>query len=107
MTQTTPEPIAAELRERLKQRGVKYFFGAYVDIHGVPKSKLHVIAKGVPAARFPPADAAHRAAARSYLGLGNQAPVVAYVGALSPTKQCQVQTCRQTSRTTAPLRASH
>ena len=39
MTQTTPEPLAAELREKLRQRGVKYFFGAYVDIHGVPKSK--------------------------------------------------------------------
>jgi glutamine synthetase len=39
VTQTTPEPLAAELREKLRQRGVKYFFGAYVDIHGVPKSK--------------------------------------------------------------------
>jgi glutamine synthetase len=39
MTQTTPEPIAEHLREKLRQEGVKYFFGAYVDIHGVPKSK--------------------------------------------------------------------
>src|SRR4029077_19048190 len=26
-------------RDRLTEQGVKYFFGAYVDIHGVPKSK--------------------------------------------------------------------
>lgn len=27
------------LRDQLDERGVKYLFGAYVDIHGVPKSK--------------------------------------------------------------------
>jgi glutamine synthetase len=37
MTETVP--VVEELRERLRQQGVKYFFGAYVDIHGVPKSK--------------------------------------------------------------------
>jgi glutamine synthetase len=39
VTETTPEPIGAQLREELVQQGVKYFFGAYVDLHGVPKSK--------------------------------------------------------------------
>ena len=29
----------AELRDRLSEEGVRYVFGAYVDIHGVPKSK--------------------------------------------------------------------
>lgn len=28
-----------EIRDRLSDRGVKYLFGAYVDMHGVPKSK--------------------------------------------------------------------
>ena len=39
MTKTMPQPASAQLRDDLKSRGVKYFFGAYVDIHGVPKSK--------------------------------------------------------------------
>src|SRR5437762_930892 len=39
MTQTRPEPVIADLREELRRRGVEYFFGAYVDVHGVPKSK--------------------------------------------------------------------
>jgi glutamine synthetase len=39
MTQIATGPTAAELKQRLKEQGVKYFFGAYVDIHGVPKSK--------------------------------------------------------------------
>jgi glutamine synthetase len=39
MAETSTAPVAAELRAQLERRGVKYFFGAYVDIHGVPKSK--------------------------------------------------------------------
>jgi glutamine synthetase len=35
---TTTEDLAA-LRERLRTDGVRYLFGAYVDAHGVPKSK--------------------------------------------------------------------
>lgn len=32
-------PAAADLFDRLSSQGVRYLFGAYVDIHGVPKSK--------------------------------------------------------------------
>src|SRR5689334_20551644 len=39
MTQTTSEPAAARLQQELAAQGVQYFFGAYVDVHGVPKSK--------------------------------------------------------------------
>jgi glutamine synthetase len=39
MTQTAVKPTTDELKEQLRAQGVKYFFGAYVDIHGVPKSK--------------------------------------------------------------------
>jgi hypothetical protein len=35
---STMEDLTA-LRDRLRQRGVRYLFGAYVDLHGVPKSK--------------------------------------------------------------------
>ncbi|MEM7386944.1 MAG: type III glutamate--ammonia ligase, partial [Verrucomicrobiota bacterium] len=35
----TPEEIAA-IQGRLKEQGVKYCVGAYVDIHGVPKGKF-------------------------------------------------------------------
>lgn len=41
--ETTPESLSA-LRERLSERGVRYLFGAYVDAHGVPKSKCVPIA---------------------------------------------------------------
>lgn len=34
-----------ELRARLEAEGVRYFFGAYVDVHGVPKSKCVPIDK--------------------------------------------------------------
>ena len=30
---------AEKMRDELKAQGVKYVFGWYVDIHGVPKSK--------------------------------------------------------------------
>ena len=33
-----------ELRQRLIGEGVKYFFGAYTDVHGVPKAKCVPIA---------------------------------------------------------------
>ncbi len=33
-----------ELRQRLVAEGVKYFFGAYTDVHGVPKAKCVPIA---------------------------------------------------------------
>jgi glutamine synthetase len=39
MTQTMPVRLAERVRDDLTERGVRYFFGAYVDIHGVPKSK--------------------------------------------------------------------
>ena len=29
----------AEIKQRLVDQGVRYVFGAYVDVHGVPKSK--------------------------------------------------------------------
>jgi glutamine synthetase len=35
----TTSESRAELRERLRAQGVRYLFGAYVDAHGVPKSK--------------------------------------------------------------------
>jgi len=38
MTQRTGTELAA-LREDLRERGVRYLFGAYVDIYGVPKAK--------------------------------------------------------------------
>src|SRR5262249_4272213 len=38
------ESFVDKLRAELEQQGVKYFFGAYVDIHGVPKSKCVPIA---------------------------------------------------------------
>ena len=33
-----------ELKDRLADAGVEYLFGAYVDIHGVPKAKCVPIA---------------------------------------------------------------
>ncbi|HEY4992419.1 MAG TPA: hypothetical protein VII33_10090, partial [Nakamurella sp.] len=33
-----------QLRQDLQARGVKYFFGAYTDVNGVPKSKCVPIA---------------------------------------------------------------
>src|ERR1700756_1008260 len=36
---TTTQESPSEVRERLVEAGVKYVFGAYVDAHGVPKSK--------------------------------------------------------------------
>ena len=39
MTQVQPAATVMELKQRLADAGVRYVFGAYVDIHGVPKSK--------------------------------------------------------------------
>lgn len=39
MKQGALEPSIDQLKEQLKAQGVEYFFGAFVDIHGVPKSK--------------------------------------------------------------------
>jgi glutamine synthetase len=36
---TTPENVDV-IQQRLKEKGVKYCIGAYVDIHGVPKGKV-------------------------------------------------------------------
>jgi glycosyltransferase involved in cell wall biosynthesis len=52
----------------------------------VPHRKLHVIPKGVPAAKFPLTDSARRAAARAAFALDGDARAVVYVGALSPEK---------------------
>jgi glutamine synthetase len=35
----TPTEAPAAIRDRLRDQGVRYLFGAYVDAHGVPKSK--------------------------------------------------------------------
>lgn len=35
----TKAPLPAEVQRQLAGDGVRYFFGAYTDIHGVPKSK--------------------------------------------------------------------
>ena len=59
---------------------------ALAQRYGVPRPKIRVIPKGVPADRFPLVDATGRAAARRALGIGDGASVVAYVGALSPEK---------------------
>ena len=55
---------------------------------GVPAGRIRVIPTGVPAARFPLADAAARAAARARLGppWPPEAPVALYLGALSAEK---------------------
>jgi glutamine synthetase len=39
MTTELTAPDHAELSARLREQGVRYLFGAYVDAHGVPKSK--------------------------------------------------------------------
>jgi len=60
--------------------------GTLSSLHGVPESRLSVIPNGVPAARCPLADAADRKAARVAFGLPEDAPVVTYLGALTPEK---------------------
>lgn len=50
------------------------------DLLGVPGRRIRVIENGVDLARFRPASAEERAAARAALGLEGEAPVVAFVG---------------------------
>ena len=33
-------PDVEVLKKKLKEQGVKYCIGAYVDIHGIPKGKV-------------------------------------------------------------------
>ena len=56
----------------------------------VPRERITVIPTGVPADRFPPVDAARRAAARAAFGLDDERPIVLYLGWLSPEKGPQV-----------------
>ncbi|HLT70882.1 MAG TPA: glycosyltransferase family 4 protein [Acidimicrobiales bacterium] len=56
-------------------------------LHGVPRSRLHVLPNAVPAHRCPVPGAADRAAARQRFALPTEAPVVAVVGALAPEKR--------------------
>jgi glycosyltransferase involved in cell wall biosynthesis len=56
------------------------------SVHGVPRERLAVIPNGVPAARCPKADVADRKDARIGFGLPVDAPVVTYLGALTPEK---------------------
>jgi glycosyltransferase involved in cell wall biosynthesis len=60
---------------------------ALTGVHGVPAGKVTVIPNAVPAERCPVPDTAAQAAARRSFGLPAEAPVVAYVGALSAEKQ--------------------
>src|SRR5262245_19480919 len=41
---SSPGSSPAEVQRRLADAGVRYFFGTYTDIHGVPKSKCVPIA---------------------------------------------------------------
>jgi glycosyltransferase involved in cell wall biosynthesis len=61
-----------------------------VDFYQLDAERVHVIPNGRPAARFVPADADSRAAARRDLGLPTTAQVVAVVGALGPEKRVDV-----------------
>lgn len=54
--------------------------------HGVPKDKIRVIPRGVPAERFPSVDASRRADARRRFGLDPGAPVALCLGALIQDK---------------------
>lgn len=40
MSETTSPARIAALQQELRQKGVKYCMGAYVDIHGIPKGKV-------------------------------------------------------------------
>jgi glycosyltransferase involved in cell wall biosynthesis len=57
-----------------------------VDLHGINPDRMRVIPNGVPAERFPPVNAAGRAAARVELGLDPDTALVVYIGALTPEK---------------------
>ena len=55
-------------------------------VHGIPTERIEVIPNAVPAARFPVAGTADRAAARRRFDLPAEAPVVTCIAALSPEK---------------------
>lgn len=56
-----------------------------VDL-GVPEERLRVIPRGVPAERFPRIDGSSRQAARRRFQLPPDAPVLVYMGSLTPEK---------------------
>ncbi|MFJ5927137.1 glycosyltransferase [Kitasatospora sp. NPDC092948] len=58
------------------------------DRFRLPASRLHVLPNARPAQRFsPPAGPAEKAAARTALGLPEDGPLIAWIGALSPEKR--------------------
>jgi glycosyltransferase involved in cell wall biosynthesis len=59
---------------------------ALTERYAVPRRKIRVIPKGVPADRFPEVTISARKRGRSNLGIGAAAVVVTYVGALSAEK---------------------
>jgi glycosyltransferase involved in cell wall biosynthesis len=63
---------------------------ALSERYGVPAERITVIPTGVPADRFPPVDAAGRAAARASLGLGDDARVALCLGWLDAEKAVHV-----------------
>jgi glycosyltransferase involved in cell wall biosynthesis len=86
---------AARVRAYLRraERVVALWPGAAEVLHsrlGVPAERIRVIPTGVPAERFPPADAAARTAARARLGAPwppPGVPTAVACGALSPEKR--------------------
>lgn len=56
------------------------------DMYALPSERIHVIPRGVPDGHFQPETDEARARSRTRLGLPRDAPVIAYVGALSPEK---------------------
>lgn len=58
-----------------------------VERYGVAPSRMHVVPNAVTTAGLCPADEVERKEARAALGLDPAAPLVAYVGALSPEKR--------------------
>ncbi|HEY7069625.1 MAG TPA: glycosyltransferase family 4 protein [Acidimicrobiales bacterium] len=59
---------------------------ALVDQHGVPRERIRVVGNGVPAPRCPVPDAGARRQARRHLRLPDDAPVVGFLGSLTPEK---------------------
>jgi glycosyltransferase involved in cell wall biosynthesis len=60
------------------------------DVFRVPHTKVRVIPKACPAARFPPVQHSERMSSRRRLGLPDGAPTAVYVGALSPEKNVEI-----------------
>ena len=61
-----------------------------VDIYEVPQERVRAIPRGVPAEDFPLRTAQRRVAARQRFGLPVDAPLVVYLGAMSPEKRPDV-----------------